>query len=259
VFLDSTSDNTPFGMLPSADQGKPVLMANGASTPARTPVIARDADRQEVVTTGEVHDDGSIDAVVRVTLAGQPAVAMREAFRRASREEGDRYVKQALKSMGFDGEGTIAYPDPQPLEATFWYEARFHANEAVNLPGSGAIWITPWYPVPIQLAAIAHGAADKSPPVDSTCSGGSLVEHYDLALPEGLQILSMPDGAHVESPVARYDSRYAVDSRHHLSAERRFVDLSDGPICTSAMVNAWRTALAPMWKDLRQQLLYRQR
>ena len=105
------------GMSDESDQGKPVLMANGALTPTRTPAVARDADGQEVVTTGEVHDDGSIDAVVRVMLTSQPAVSMREAFRRASRDEAERYVKQALKGMGFDGEGTIAYPDPQPLEA----------------------------------------------------------------------------------------------------------------------------------------------
>ena len=258
LFLDSTSDETPFGMLPGSDQGKPVLMANGASTPTRTPTAARNADRQEVVTKGDVHEDGSLDATVKVTLDGQPAVAMREAFRRAPREESDRYVKQALKSMGFEGEGTIDYPDPQPLEATFSYEVRFHASEALNLPGSGAFWISPWFPVPISFASIGHQAVDKSPPVDSTCSGGTLVEHYDLVLPAGMQILSMPDGARVESPLARYDSRYRLDEQHHLLAERRYEDLSDGPVCMADTVAAWRIAMAPMWKDLRQQLLYRQ-
>jgi transglutaminase-like putative cysteine protease len=259
LFLDSTSDETPFGMLPESDQGKPVLMANGAATPTRTPAAARDADTQEVVTTGEVHDDGSIDAVVRVTVSGQPAVSMREAFRRASRDESERYVKEALKGMGFDGEGTIAYPDPQPLQPTFSYEVRFHASEALNLPGSGALWISPWFPAPLRLAAVAHQAVDKSPAVDSTCSGGTMVERYDLALPAAMQILSMPDGAHVGAPMARYDSRYELDARHHLSVERRYVDLSEGPICPAASVTAWRAALAPMWKDLRQQLLYRQK
>ena len=259
VFLDSTSDATPFGMLPESDQGKPVLMANGAAVPTRTPSVARDSDKQEVVTTGEVHDDGSIDAVVKVTVAGQPAVSLREAFRRASRDESDRYVKEALKGMGFEGEGTIVYPDPQPLAATFSYEVRFHASEVLNLPGSGALWISPWFPAPLRLAAVAHQAVDKSPAVDSTCSGGLLVERYDLALPAAMQILSMPDGAHVETPAARYDSRYELDTRHHLSVERRYVDLSDGPICTAATVTAWRVALTPMWKDMRQQLLYRQR
>jgi len=258
LFLDSTSDDTPFGMLPSSDQGKPVLMANGASTPTRTPSGARDADRQEIVTSGEVHEDGSLDAIVKVSLAGRPAVSMRAAFRGASREESDRYVKQALKNMGFEGEGTITYPDPQPLEATFSYEVHFHATEALNLPGSGAIWVSPWFPVPIQLAAVAHQAVDKSPAVDTTCTGGTLVERYDLALPAGMQILSMPDGAHVETPFARYDSHYRLDERHHLAAERRYVDASDGPLCPAASVTAWRTAMAPMWKDLRQQLLYRQ-
>ncbi len=258
MFLDSTSDETPFGMLPASDQGKPVLMANGAAVPKRTPAIARDSDMQEVVTTGEVHDDGSIDAVVKVTVAGQPAVSLREAFRRASRDESDRYVKEALKGMGFEGEGTIVYPDPQPLEATFSYEVRFHASDALNLPGSGALWISPWFPAPLRLAAVAHQAVDKSPAVDSTCSGGLLVERYDLALPAAMQILSMPDGAHVEAPAARYDSRYGLDARHHLSVERRYVDLSDGPICTAATLTAWRVALTPMWKDMRQQLLYRQ-
>lgn len=258
LFLDSTSDDTPFGMLPSSDRGKPVLMANGASTPARTPVLSRDADRQEVETTGEVHEDGSLDATVKVTLAGDAAVSMREAFRRGHREDSDRYVKQGLKSMGFEGEGTITYPDPQPLESTFSYEVHFHASEALNLPGSGAFWVSPWFPVPTHLGAIAHQAVDKSPAVDSTCSGGTLVERYDLALPAGMQILAMPDGAHFESPAARYESRYRLDERHHLSAERRYEDLSEGPVCAAATVSAWRLAAAPMWKDLRQQVLYRQ-
>jgi hypothetical protein len=199
-----------------------------------------------------------LDAIVKVTLAGQPAVSMREAFRRASREESDRYVKEALKSMGLEGEGTLTYPDPQPLEATFSYEVRFRASEALNLPGSGALWVSPWFPAPIRLASVAHQAADKSPPTDTTCSGGTLIERYDLALPAGMQILSMPDGAHVESPLARYDSHYRLNEQHHLSAERVYVDLSDGPICPATSVSAWRVALAPMWKDLRQQLLYRQ-
>ncbi|HET8869309.1 MAG TPA: DUF3857 domain-containing protein, partial [Aquabacterium sp.] len=258
LFLDSTSDSTPFGMLPESDQGKPVLMANGASTPTRTPPLPRDTDRQEVVTKGEVHEDGSLDATVKVTVSGQPAVALREAFRRMPREESDRYVKQTLKSLGFEGEGSVSYPDPQPLEATFSYEVRFHASEALNLPGSGALWIAPWFPGPLNLASIGHQAVDKSPAVDSTCSGGLLVEHYDLALPAGMQVLSMPDGAHAESALARYDSSYQLDEHHHLVAERRYTDLSEGPVCTADIVTAWRTAMAPMWKDLRQQLLYRQ-
>ena len=258
LFLDSTSDDTPFGMLPRGDQGKPVLMANGAPTPARTPSQARDADRQEIETTGQVRDDGSVEATVKVTLAGQPALAMREAMRRVPRDEADRYVKQALQGMGFQGEGSIAYPDPQPLEATFSYEVRFHAGEALNLPGSGAFWVAPWFPVPLRLALIAHQSVDKAPAVASTCSGGTLTERYDLALPAGMQILAMPDGAHADSPIARYDSGYRLDERHHLVAERRYEDRSDGPVCSAATMTAWRAAMAPMWKDLRQQVLYRQ-
>jgi hypothetical protein len=208
--------------------------------------------------TGEVHADGSLDATVKVTLDGQPAAAMRAAFRRADVSEADRFVKQALKSMGFEGDGTVKYPDPQPLEATFSYEVRFHASEALNLPGSGALWISPWFPVPINLPSIGHQAVDKTPAVDSTCSGGLLVEHYDLALPASMQILSMPEGAHVESPFLRYDSRYRLDEHHHLAAERRYEDLSEGPVCTAERVAAWRIAVTPMWRDLRQQLLYRQ-
>jgi transglutaminase-like putative cysteine protease len=258
LFLDSTSDDTPFGMLPQGDQGKPVLMANGAATPTHTPAQGRDLDRQEIETAGQVHDDGSVDATVKVTLAGQPALSMREAFRHVPREESDRFVKQALKGMGFEGEGTISYPDPQPLESTFSYEVHFHAGEALNLPGSGAFWVSPWFPVPYRLALIAHQSVDKTPAVDATCSGGTLVEHYDLALPAGMQILSMPDGAHFDTPLAHYDSRYRLDERRHLVAERRYEDRSEGPVCTAAMMTAWRTAATPMWKDLRQQVLYRQ-
>lgn len=258
LFLDSTSDKTPFGLLPPTDQGKPVLMANGASTPARTPPLPPGTDRQEVVTTGEVHDDGSVDAVVKVTLAGQPATAMRAAFRNASQEDADRVVKEALKGMGFDGDGTIAYPDPQPLATTFSYEVRLHASGVLNLPGNGAMWVLPWSIVPIPMAALAGQLADKSPAVDIACSGGTLVERYDLALPAGLQILAMPEGAHVQSGDNAYDSHYRVDERHHLVADRRLVDGAPGPVCKADAVAAWRVAFAPMWRDMRQQLLYRQ-
>jgi transglutaminase-like putative cysteine protease len=258
LFLDSTSDDTPFGMLPQGDQGKPVLMANGATAPTHTPAHGRDLDRQEIDTSGQVHEDGSVDATVKVTLVGQPALSMREAFRRVPAEEADRFVKQALKGMGFEGEGTVTYPDPQPLESTFSYEVHFHASEALNLPGSGAFWVTPWFPVPLRLALIAHQSIDKSPAVDSACTGGTLVEHYDLALPAGMQILAMPDGAHFDTPFAHYDSRYRLDERKHLVAERRYEDRFEGPVCTAATMTAWRTAAAPMWKDLRQQVLYRQ-
>jgi hypothetical protein len=183
---------------------------------------------------------------------------MREAFRRLPREESEHFVKQALKSMGFEGNGTVAYPDPQPLETTFWYEVRFHASEALNLPGSGAFWISSWIPVPINLGSISHEAVDRSPAVDAKCSAGILVEHYDLALPTAAQILSMPEGVHVESPPVRYDSRYRMDERHHLMAERRYEDLSEGPVCVAETVALWRSAMKPIWRDVRQQLLYRQ-
>jgi hypothetical protein len=183
---------------------------------------------------------------------------MREAFRNVPPEEADRFVKKALKSMGFEGEGTITYPDPQPLESTFSYEVHFHAGEALNLPGSGAFWMSPWFPVPLRLALIARQSVDKAPAVDSTCSGGTLIEHYDLALPAGMQILAMPEGAHVDTSLARYDSRYRLDERNHLVAERRYEDRSEGPVCAAATMTAWRTAAVPMWKDLRQQVLYRQ-
>lgn len=258
LFLDSTSDDTPFGMLPHADQGKPVLMANGASTPQRTPSPALDAERQEVETVGEVHEDGSVDATVRVRLVGQPAVAMRTALRRMPKDEGDEFVKHALKGVGLQGEGHLTSDDPQPLEATFSYEVRLHATDTLNLPGSGALWLASWFPTPMQLAAIAHAAVDRTPPVDTTCGGGTLVERYDLALPAGLQVLAMPEGAHVDGATVRYDARYRLDERRHLVAERRFEDRSQGPVCTAASVAAWRASAAPMWKDLRQQVLYRQ-
>jgi hypothetical protein len=233
-------------------------MADGATAPARTPVPSRDVDRQEIDTAGQVHEDGSVDATVKVTLSGQPAVAMREALRSVPAGESDRFVKEALKGMGLEGEGTIAYPDPQPLEATFSYEVHFHAADALNLPGSGAFWVTPWFPAPLRMGLIARQAVDKAPAVDSACTGGTLVEHYDLALPAGIQILAMPDGAHFDTQLSQYESRYRLDERNHLVAERRYEDHAEGPVCTAATMIAWRTAAAPMWKDLRQQVLYRQ-
>jgi transglutaminase-like putative cysteine protease len=65
LFVDSTSDSTPFGMLPLQDQDKPVLLVEGFKAGVKTPVSPIGANQQRTKSHLTITEDGSIAGTVK--------------------------------------------------------------------------------------------------------------------------------------------------------------------------------------------------
>jgi transglutaminase-like putative cysteine protease len=256
LFMDATAKGRPFDSLHFSVQQKPVLAAV-AGLPERTPSDTG-PNEQRMSTALVIRDDGGADGTVRVELQGDFAIELRSAFRRLSREQVQGMVKEVFAGSNLQAMGTVTHDDPEPLLDRFSYEARFDVKRLLPATGSGAMPIAPMFVNPGAVFRYVQGAsADVSGDHDSACRAGRSVETYDIQLPPRLEVLAVPQGTAFNTRLVGYESSYQRRGSHGIEARRALDDRSPANVCSAEVRREFRDALAPVWDDIRQQLLYR--
>jgi transglutaminase-like putative cysteine protease len=256
LFVDATAKNRPFGRLPFTVQDKPVLAAV-AGVPERTPPDAGD-NTQRMVSTWVVRDDGGATGQVRIELRGEFAIDVREAFRRLSRDQVQGMVKEVFAGANLQAMGAVKHDDPEPLLDHFSYEASFDVKRLIAPTGSGAMLIAPMFVSPANIGRFAQGATvDAAGSHESACRAASSVEEYDITLPPRMEVLAVPAGTAFNTRLVGYEASYQRVGTHQVLAKRTLHDRSPGNVCPADVKREFRDALAPVWDDIRQQLLYR--
>ncbi len=70
LYVDSTSDSTPFGMLPYSDQDKPTLLVEGFKDGTKTPVPPIGSNKQHIKSTFKIAPDGTVSGSIEVSQHG---------------------------------------------------------------------------------------------------------------------------------------------------------------------------------------------
>jgi hypothetical protein len=83
------------------------------------------------------------------------------------------------------------------------------------------------------------------------------VEEYDITLPPRMEVLAVPAGTAFNTRLVGYEASYQRVGTHQVLAKRTLHDRSPGNVCPADVKREFRDALAPVWDDIRQQLLYR--
>jgi hypothetical protein len=256
LYLDSTSDSTPFGMLPFASADKPVLLADGSKLGSRTPALKPGINEQRVKTVVHVQPDGSAKGTIEVTQKGMFAATSRSRFRELTREMEDELMKSAFRTATAPGLGKLEKEDPKPLLDTYRYSVAFEMQEFVRLPGAGAFTVQPLFYSDSPIQGMIATAQEPREDVLVSCSNGRSDEEYVIHLPANLRILEVPNGMTIEDKVATYKSSYALKGRT-LSVKRSLDDRTPGNVCTPATMDAFRGVAKKAMKDLSRQLVYR--
>ena len=256
VFMDATAKDRPIGTLPFATQDKPVL-ASVAGLPERTPADSG-GNAQHMVTTLVVRDDGNAEGRVRVQVTGDFAIDLRQAFRRMTRDQVAGMVKEVFAAANLQALGTVTHDDPEPMLDRFSYEASFDVKRLISATGSGAMQIAPLFFSPANIARFVQGAsADVTGKHDGACRAGRSVEEYDITLPRRMEVLAVPQGTAFNTRLVGYESAYSQPQARQILAKRTLDDRTPGNVCSAEVRREFRDALAPVWDDIRQQLLYR--
>ena len=257
LYADATSDSTPFGMLPTGDEDKPVLRMDGGKDGDRTPVPAVGVNRQIQHTTVKVQPDGSIQGDTEVTMHGTFAVYARAAFRDMSKEHEDDLLKNYFKSQGYIGSGELHRDDAKPLLDDYSYRASFNVADVLHMHGPGAFSVEPvvlsMFPIGNFLGiAVADVDADQ----DVTCMGGSSIEEYVYELPKKMKILATPDDFSTESGMQRYSATYKFKG-NKLTVRREFDDRTPTRVCTAEVMQSQKAFAKKVLQDTKSQVVYK--
>lgn len=256
LFLDSTSDSTPFGMLPMGVQDKPVLLVDGHRDGKKTPIAKPGSNRQHVKTVMDIYLDGTVKVTVDVAQNGLYAIGTREWAREMTQQQEADLIKNLLRGGGLTGTGTLAKDDPTELLDHYKFGATMEINRFVRRPGAGALPIMPLLGGAWGVAHYVGGALMTDTDYESACTDGSSVEEYVYRFPKGMEILSVPDNFKLSNDFLSYEATYQLKGRE-LRVKRSFDDRTQGNLCAPSIAVAYKEFAEKVLPNLQAQILYK--
>lgn len=256
IYADSTSPDTPFGMLPFADADKPVLLVQGYAADSKTPPLAAAGNWQHLSSVVDIHPDASATVSVNVDLHGIYAVSARAGLRHVTREQEENWVKSTIRNDGYLGSGSVVKESPSALLNTYHYQANLKLDDFVDRPGAGAFHLYPLFATEAPVYSFVSVATKPAAKVDTECLGGSSTEEYTYRFPQGMKILYVPGDMAVGNRYLTYRATYRLKG-NVLKVTRELDDKTAGNICTPARAEAYRHLALAILHNVKEQVLYR--
>jgi transglutaminase-like putative cysteine protease len=256
LFVDSTSDSTPFGMLPYGDQDKPVLLVEGYKAGMKTPVPPLGSNKDIVKNKFRIGDDGSVSGSIEVYQQGVSAVSTREWARNLSKDTEEDMIRDIYRAQGRIGSGKFAKDDPAELTDKYHYKADYKAEKFIKLPGAGAFYIYAPLGIATPIHSYLQSELEPEKEADITCSGGTITEEYTIDLPKRMKVLSVPENMRVSSEFATYTATYKLKG-NVLTVKRTLEDRTRGNVCTPEISAAYEKFAEKAMDNLKEQVLYK--
>jgi transglutaminase-like putative cysteine protease len=254
LYVDSTAQFAPFGVLPFGDTDKPVVLTSLGRL-GRTPSMLADANVTRTKVSMVIHPDGTIEGTSRATMTGISEISSRSARFGDRGDPEDRVVKGLLSRFGETGSGSISHVDPEDIDRPYWIEGRFQLDPVTNIPGRGAMRI----PVGLAPGRFAAMAAYRSSPVQLhpwPCGSMTVSESYAIQFPSNVSITDIPDGIAYRDGQIEYRSTYHRVGRE-VSAERTLVVQRPSQVCNAEDREHWLAFQLQLQRDLRSEIFYR--
>ena len=256
LYVDSTSNSTPFGMLPFQDEDKPVLLVEGFKEGVKTPVSPVGTNQQKVKSTLKIAPDGSISGTVEVSQKGRGAAETRSWAREMSKETEQDLVKNLFRGQDRIGSGKFEKDDPTALSDTYHYKVRFNAEKFIKLPGAGAFYIDSLLGITGSIQSFLTHSMEPEQEADVVCASGAATEEYVIELPKTLKILSVPDDLKVANNFLSYHASYRLKG-NVLTVKRTLDDRTKGNVCSPQVFVDYKKLGDQVMDDLKSQVLYK--
>ncbi len=256
LYADSTSKYTPFGILPLEDSDKPVVHTEDFAEIRRTPSTDPKASGFDVSTVMNLHPDGTADGETKVTTSGLFSDQARAGMSYLQPNMEDSVIRQGLARGGYSGTGTLTKDDPKNLNASYRYSVKYRLDDALNLPGPGAMPVRSPLGGTGTVASFLDEVNQPDRTINFQCLGGYSKESYLIRLPKGVEVMAMPKDVQIQGKSATYKATYR-QHRDTLVVTRELDDHTRGNVCTPAYAKEFKTFAAAVRRNLRGQVLYR--
>lgn len=257
LFLDSTSPSTPYGMLPSGDQEKSVLLV-GDFTPniMKTPSQQPGENSQTYTAKLSINPDGSVEGESKVNLTGVYAAWARESMRSISKDQEKDLIKNNFKSITPNATGSFSKEDPKALINTYQYGGKYQVKDLFTFAKTGAISFYPRFFNFGSINSYLSQAKIKDFTHDVTCSSGQSSEELTYTFPSNIKVLSIPDDVQITNTFLSYTATYKQDG-NTINVLRVFDDRTVGNVCSAEVMNTNKKLLAKALENYSEQLIYK--
>jgi formylglycine-generating enzyme required for sulfatase activity/transglutaminase-like putative cysteine protease len=251
IYVDSTSEVGPFGILSFNEYDKPVLHIDSAG-PAlrRTPPLADISNEASLETAEILLPDGRIVGSSTMTASGPLSASLRRAATRVE-AAGPAIAARRLRALGQPGTGEFTFAPPrQELARSYSIHATFELDaDATYLAGR-------LFAPRVGLSAVSRpgqtllGPSEADPAEPTDCYSGRQREEIKLTLPEGYEIESLPRAMRIDNRWFNYRSRWEQTERT-VTVYRELNARLETNLCSGEMRRIFADALTRIETDYR--------
>jgi len=254
LFLDSTADMTPFGLLPEMDAGKPVLVTKQFKDVSHTPVITPEQYKVTRQVHIKVHPDGSGTRDAEITSYGRAAVVTHQFLSNIGTGKEDDWVKKFMADQGWVGTGklNVEKHDGSDIE-------RYRFDQTITnylyQPEAGEVSFSTGIQGPIGIAAILKRYSETTRTADARCDPFSIEDVIDIDLPREMKVVYVPKDISLHDDIVNFDAHYQkIGNTYRMTRSWGFHTARS--TCSPAEYLALRPTVEKVRKALNSTLVY---
>ena len=252
-YLDSTAEMAPYGVLPSDELDKPVLLTKLGKI-ARTPKPKKENHHTVTGINMQVEKDGRITGKAHTKYFGGAEISARYKYEGAETSYSEKLIKSQLAKFRQTGEGKITTSYVYDLNKPFTTDSEFTLDAVANVPGPGAMTV-PVGLAPGELALIANDRPPEKFTAPYTCSTRMVGEAYQIQFPSNTKVTRIPPNVSYKKAGIEYEATYN-EVKNNIFVMRKLAIQRPGAVCEPGELQNWKDFYQVFIKDMRGQIFY---
>jgi len=253
LYLDSTDEMAPYGVLPGDELDKPVLLTKLAKV-GRTPKPKKEDSEMATGISMQIEKDGRITGKAHTKYFGSAEINARYKYEGAETTLSDKLVKSQLAKFRQTGEGKITTSYVYDLNKPFTTDTEFTLDAISNVPGPGAMTV-PIGLAPGELAAIASDRPPEKFTTPYVCSTRTVGEAYQIRFPDNTKVTRIPPNVSYKKAGIEYEATYN-EIKNNVFVVRKLAIQRPGAVCHPEELQNWKDFYQVFIKDMRGQIFY---
>ena len=258
LFVDSTAEIAPFGVLTPTEAGKMALVARGDDgKPAvmRLPLTNATSDTAKSTMTATLSTDGSVSGKTENAETGMLELVDRLVLSHVAAGQEPQVAAALMAQFGAPGTGTLALGDARDLAKPYAYTSNFTLPGYASVSGPGSFAFPIGIPGMSGIAGFPRETLLPTRKHPFTCIAAHKVESSSLTLPEAVKVKQLPPAAHIANAIGSYTATYS-QSGQTITVNRELTLTPKNALCNSDDYQQMREIGSTIARDLRAQVTY---
>lgn len=228
LYLDSTQQYLPFGVLNYGIAAKPVLNIADKTELTRTPTLTAEKNRRITSLKVTFNADASFSATQETVVNGGLAVSLRYATTQINPQIRKDFIKMHLGYDGLTGDGTLKTDPVDSDENDFHWNIDFNITKsALNFSVPETLFISSPLEVSSKISSSTTFFASQPDSQFSTAAvSQDLTDNYSIQLPDNVKVIYLPKPVSLRNDIFEYTADYQQQG-NLLTIKKHYIIHSD--------------------------------